>query len=108
MTALLWLALIVAAIGVKLLRFGPEPAREILMEPQSWAQFAIYFAVLVAVVKLLVPFMSRIFTGENREWKRVVGRAERGLHRRAGSTRQTRQETGMDNSSRYSDFDSAK
>jgi uncharacterized membrane protein YdjX (TVP38/TMEM64 family) len=92
MGALLWLALVVVvATGLKLLRFGPESVREVLMNVQSWAPSVVYLVAIMVVIKLLASFMTRIFTQENREWKRVVGWLERGMHGSAGSTRQTRQ-----------------
>jgi potassium-transporting ATPase potassium-binding subunit len=54
------------------------------MNTQSWIQFALYFVVLLALVKPLGAFMARVYTGENRWSQKALGWLERGLYRIGG------------------------
>src|SRR6476659_5361504 len=48
---------------------------------QGWVQFAVFFAVLVAIVPLLGGYMARVFQGERVFLTPVVGPLERLLYR---------------------------
>jgi K+-transporting ATPase ATPase A chain len=54
------------------------------MNTQSWIQFALYFVVLLALVKPLGAFMARVYSGENRWSQKALGWLERGLYRIGG------------------------
>src|SRR5258706_8814021 len=51
---------------------------------QGWLQFALFFAVLVAIVPLLGGYMARVFQGERVFLTPIVGPLERGLYRVLG------------------------
>src|SRR5919198_6108473 len=48
---------------------------------QGWLQFAVFFAVLVALVPLLGGYMARLYTGERVFLTPVLGPVERLLYR---------------------------
>jgi potassium-transporting ATPase potassium-binding subunit len=54
------------------------------MNAQSWIQFVLYFAVLLALVQPLGAFMARVFTGQNYGSQKALGWLERGIYRIGG------------------------
>jgi len=54
------------------------------MTPNGWIQIALFCAVVVALVKPLGWYMTRVFTGERTPLSRVLAPVERGLYRAAG------------------------
>ncbi|CAO4149347.1 potassium-transporting ATPase subunit KdpA [Methylorubrum aminovorans] len=54
------------------------------MTPDGWIQIALFCAVVVALVKPLGWYMTRVFTGERTPLSPVLAPVERGLYRVAG------------------------
>ena len=54
------------------------------MTPNGWIQTALFCAVVLALVKPLGWYMTRVFTGERTPLSPVIGPVERGLYRAAG------------------------
>jgi potassium-transporting ATPase potassium-binding subunit len=54
------------------------------MTLNGWIQIALYCAVVLALVKPLGSYMTRVFTGERTFLSPVLGPVERGLYRAAG------------------------
>lgn len=54
------------------------------MTPNGWIQTALFCAVVLALVKPLGWYMTRVFTGERTTLSPVLGPVERGLYRAAG------------------------
>ena len=54
------------------------------MTPNGWIQIALYCAVVLALVKPLGAYMTRVFEGERTLLTPVLGPFERGLYRIAG------------------------
>ena len=54
------------------------------MTPNGWIQIALFCAVVVALVKPLGWYMTRVFTGERTPLSPVLAPVERGLYRLAG------------------------
>jgi potassium-transporting ATPase potassium-binding subunit len=54
------------------------------MTPNGWIQIALYCAVVLALVKPLGSYMTRVFTGERTLLSPVLGPVERGLYRVSG------------------------
>jgi potassium-transporting ATPase potassium-binding subunit len=54
------------------------------MTPNGWIQIALFCAVVLALVKPLGWYMTRVFEGERTPLSPVLGPVERGLYRAAG------------------------
>ncbi|WP_298955668.1 potassium-transporting ATPase subunit KdpA [uncultured Methylobacterium sp.] len=54
------------------------------MTPNGWIQIALYCAVVLALVKPLGLYMTRVFSGERTLLSPLLGPVERGLYRAAG------------------------
>jgi len=54
------------------------------MTANGWIQIAIYCAIIVALVKPLGLYMTRVFTGERTFLSPVLRPLERGLYRLSG------------------------